>query len=34
VATELNALNGFGHDAVGTTQAMAYYRKLSNDALR
>jgi hypothetical protein len=34
VATELNALNGFGHDAAGSTQAMAYYRGLSNDALR
>lgn len=34
VAAELNQLNGFSHDAAGTMQAMAFYRQLSNDALR
>lgn len=34
VAIELNQLNGFGHDAAGAAQAIAYYRKLSDDALR
>ncbi len=34
VAAELNQANGFGHDAAGTLQAMAFYRQLSNDALR
>jgi hypothetical protein len=34
VAAELNQLNGFGHDAAGTAQAMAYYRGLCNDGLR
>jgi hypothetical protein len=33
VATELNALNAFQHDA-GRSAAMKYYRTLSNDALR
>lgn len=34
VATELNQLNGFAHDANGTTQAFNFYRTLSSDALR
>ena len=34
VATELNHLNTFGHDATGTAQAFIYYRALSADALR
>ena len=34
IANALNHLNTFSHDAEGTTQAMAYYRVLSNDALR
>jgi hypothetical protein len=34
VATELNQLNSFAHDAGGTTQAFNYYRGLSADALR
>jgi len=34
VATELNHLNSFGHDAAGTAQAFTYYRGLSADALR
>lgn len=34
VATELNQLNTFAHDAAGTTQAFNYYRALSADALR
>jgi hypothetical protein len=34
VATELNPLNSFSHDAAGTAQAMSYYRNLSDDALR
>ena len=34
VASELNQLNAFTHDAAGTEQALDYYRKLSNDALR
>ena len=34
IANDLNHLNTFSHDAEGTAQAMAYYRGLSNDALR
>jgi hypothetical protein len=34
VATELNQLNAFAHDATGATQAFVYYRGLSADALR
>lgn len=34
VVDELNELNTFGHDADGTAEAMAFYRELSNDALR
>jgi WD40 repeat protein len=34
VAAELNLLNGFSRDAAGAAEAMAYYRALSNDALR
>ncbi len=34
VATELNQLNVFAHDAAGTVQAFNYYRALSSDALR
>ena len=34
VATELNHLNTFGHDATGTAQSFIYYRALSADALR
>lgn len=34
VADELNQLNSFSRDAAGKAQAMAYYRGLSNDALR
>lgn len=34
VATELNQLNSFAHDAAGTEQAFTYYRGLSSDALR
>jgi len=34
VADELNQLNTFSRDATGKAQAMAYYRGLSNDALR
>lgn len=33
IAAELNALDAFAHDT-GKTDAMAYYRALSNDALR
>lgn len=34
VADELNQLNGFAHNEQGTAEALAYYRGLSNDALR
>jgi hypothetical protein len=34
VATELNQLNSFAHDASGAAQAFAFYRALSPDALR
>jgi hypothetical protein len=34
VADELNALNDFSRDAAGSVEALAYYRGLSNDALR
>jgi len=34
VATALNQLNSFAHDADGTALAFAYYRTLSADALR
>ena len=34
VATELNQLNSFAHDAAGTAQAFVYYRGLSADSLR
>jgi hypothetical protein len=34
VATELNGLNAFAHDAAGTSAAFAAYAVLSNDALR
>lgn len=34
IADELNVLNDFSRDAAGKTQAMDYYRGLSNDALR
>ena len=34
VATELNRLNTFAHDAAGTAQAFTFYRGLSADALR
>ncbi len=34
VATELNQLNSFAHDAAGTAQAFAYYHGLSADSLR
>lgn len=34
VAEALNHLNEFGRDTAGKEQAMAYYRSLSNDALR
>jgi hypothetical protein len=34
IAAELNHLNGFAKDAAGASQAMAYYRGLSPDALR
>jgi len=34
VTDELNALDRFSKDAVGRTQAMKYYRTLSNDGLR
>ena len=34
VSPELNQLNNFAHDAAGTSQAFAYYRTLSADALR
>ena len=34
MAAELNQLNTFEHDAVGTAQAFVYYRGLSADALR
>ncbi len=34
IANELNHLNNFSHDAEGSNSAEAYYRGLSNDALR
>lgn len=34
LASDLNHLNTFSHDGAGMRQAMAYYRGLSNDALR
>jgi hypothetical protein len=34
VSNELNQLNSFSRNAAGRAQAMAYYRALSNDALR
>jgi hypothetical protein len=34
VSAELNKLNTFTHDETGTTQALAYYRTLTPDALR
>lgn len=34
VSIEINQLNMFDHDVAGKAQALAYYRGLSNDALR